>query len=377
MKVYFSIGNQPDNLGDVILNRSLIETFEKKGEVFVDDCYLNNEYLEDFGVSRDHLMSERKDLPNPRTNGGKLSWIFGSQVFQCFSRYPGHYFPRKGFKWLIHDLKMAVFYTLLKMRGIKVILVGVTIDTTLLKGLKGFLWRWQASQHELFSVRDKTIYEDLKERGFSTVKHVPDLFLLSTRDEEPVVEEDLEGRTKRVVICLRPDIPEVAVPGATSDLTRTRIAEILDRLDPEVEVVFSFQVDRDGEYVKSLYEAHKERPNTRFEPECQTVESAFELYRETSVILSNRLHCLLYGLTVGAAPVALTDWEQHTKIRYAWKDFEISDYCFDLNGSVDEGMKTVNSILSDEWVHRQRLRKRALEIKQSVVDALDGALSGI
>jgi hypothetical protein len=203
------------------------------------------------------------------------------------------------------------------------------------------------------------------------------LFLLSTRDEEPVVERDLEGRTKRVVICLRPDIPEVADLDATSDLTRMRVAEILDRLDPKVEVVFSFQVDRDGDYVKSLYEVHKDRPNTRFEPECQTAESAFELYRETSVILSNRLHCLLYGLTVGAAPVALTDWEQHTKIRYAWKDFEISDYCFDLNGSVDEGMKTLNSILSDEWPHRQRLRKRALQIKQSVVDALDGALSGI
>ena len=115
MKVYFSIGNQPDNLGDVILNRSLIEAFEQRGEVFVDDFYLSDEYLEDFGVSRDHLISERKDLPNPRTNGGKLSWIFGSQVFQCFSRYPGHYFPRKGFKWLIHDFKMAVFYTLLKM----------------------------------------------------------------------------------------------------------------------------------------------------------------------------------------------------------------------------------------------------------------------
>ena len=377
MKVYFSIGNQPDNLGDVILNRSLIETFEKRGEVFVDDFYLNDEYLEDFGVSRDHLISERKDLPNPRTNSGKLSWIFGSQVFQCFSRYPGHYFPRKGFKWLIHDLKMAVFYTLLKMRGIKVILVGVTIDTTLLKGFKGFLWRWQASQHELFSVRDKTIYEDLRERGFSTVKHVPDLFLLSTCDEEPVLESDLEGRTKRVVICLRPDIPEVVDLNATSDLTRMRVAEILDSLDPKVEVVFSFQVDRDGEYVKSLYEAHKDRPNTRFEPVCQTVESAFKLYRETSVILSNRLHCLLYGLTVGAAPVALTDWEQHTKIRYAWKDFEISDYCFDLKGSVDDGMKTVNSILSDELHHRQRLRKRALEIKQSVLDALDAALSGM
>ena len=82
-------------------------------------------------------------------------------------------------------------------------------------------------------------------------------------------------------------------------------------------------------------------------------------------------------MTVGAAPVALTDWEQHTKIRYAWKDFEISDYCFDLKGSVDDGMKTVNSILSDELHHRQRLRKRALEIKQSVLDALDAALSGM
>lgn len=377
MKVYFSIGNQPDNLGDVILNRSLIETFEKRGDVFVDDFYLDDGYLDGFGVSRDRLMSERKDLPDPRTNTGKLRWVFGAQTFQCFSRYPGHYFPRKGFKWLLHDLKMAVFYTLLKMRGIKVILVGVTIDTTHLKGLKGLLWRWQASQHELFSVRDKTIYEDLKKLGFSTVKHVPDLFLLSTRDEEPVLEKDLEERTKRVVICLRPDIPEVAVPGATSDLTRARVAEILERLDPEIEVVFSFQVDRDGEYVKSLYEAHKNRPNTRFESECQTVESAFELYRESSVILSNRLHCLLYGLTVGAAPVALTDWEQHTKIRYAWKDFEISDYRFDLNGSVDAGMQTISSILSDEWTHRQALRKRALEIKQSVLDALEGALLGL
>jgi hypothetical protein len=96
MKVYFSIGNQPDNLGDVILNRSLIETFEKRGDVFVDDFYLDDGYLDGFGVSRDRLMSERKDLPDPRTNTGKLRWVFGAQTFQCFSRYPGHYFPRKG-----------------------------------------------------------------------------------------------------------------------------------------------------------------------------------------------------------------------------------------------------------------------------------------
>lgn len=375
MKTLFLIGNQPDNLGDVILNNNLIEVYRKRGEVIVDDHYLDDAYTQqiDFSDGKVSLMS-KCSLPNPRKLGGLLSMIFTlKRPYDAISRYPGHYEPGRSPKHLLHGLLTAVIYTLFRLRGYRIILVGITMSTKNLRGPRLLLERWQAAMHSLYSVRDLTVRDELKALGIGCVQHVPDVFLLATPPESPVSQNDLEARDyKRIIICLRPDVHESSDEAKVRETTKQRVRELLDALpSEEYEVVFSFQVARDHDYNAELYESCKDRPNTRFLPECQTVESARDLYVNATLVLSNRLHCLLYGVSHGVPVLAFTDWTGHKKIIGAWKDFELDDYHYDIFTPVQQGVKKIQDIAENQWEHRSRLYQKACKIRQMVCERID------
>ena len=64
------MSNQPDNLGDIIQNRNIIQNFKKYGKIFVDDYYIMEKHLYALDITQEHLLSNNRHLPNFRNLSG-------------------------------------------------------------------------------------------------------------------------------------------------------------------------------------------------------------------------------------------------------------------------------------------------------------------
>ncbi|MDA5092277.1 hypothetical protein PGN04_31370, partial [Klebsiella quasipneumoniae subsp. quasipneumoniae] len=76
-------------------------------------------------------------------------------------------------------------------------------------------------------------------------------------------------------------------------------------------------------------------------------ESYIELkniYSETDIIFSNRLHALLYAFESGAYPIAMGNAEQNFKVKYVLEDTLLKDNFIDItveNFTGDEAIKQI------------------------------------
>ncbi len=376
MRIYFNIGNQPDNLGDVILNRNLVAIYAKRGEVIFDDHYVNDHYIREMGGDPANAISRRPDLPNLRTVGGRFRMLLSSkQYYQVFSRPPGHMFRRKRLRTYYHAVIYTLFLLALRARGIRIVLVGVTMSTDHLTGPLLWLERLQAKLHQLHSVRDSSIHQRLLELGIKQNKLVPDLFLLATPDAPPAPKEEVETRSHpRIVLNLRHDIPEADDVEAYKALVKRRALELVKKLPPQAEIVLAYQVDRDKHFMGEIYKAIAEDPRVSLRSECETVDSARELYADATAVLSNRLHCLLYAVTLGTPAIPFSDFAIHQKVRGAFKDFELAHWFYDINTDISDALEKLRQIESDEWLKRTEVFEVARGLKHKVSAAIEEAL---
>jgi len=380
--VYLPLGSQGENLGDLMLNRSLARYCARNWHLVLDDHYehVNDTYVKELGLPEGSfsMLSKRQDLPNLRSPSGILKFLLSRhRAYDVFFRSPGGTWGSASWRACCKVAVYILFFAMLRFRGVKTASIGAHTNTDHLHGIRLSLERVFANLHTIYSYRNRELVEVLQRRGISNAQHIPDIFMLETHDEEPLTHSEFHGRSKKYcVLNFRRTIPEASNPKTYEDDLRKQIRSLLMFLPADYEIIFAYQVKRDKDFAKELSQSTNDIRTVNVRPQQESVESAGELYRTASLVVTNRLHCFLYAFIQGSPAIALSNWQEHNKLRSTILDFGLGKQFLDIEADSDSISKLLQAMLANEWDTRKQSYSKARGIKFQVENSLRQALEG-
>jgi len=283
MKIYFLVATQPNNLGDLLINRLLIEEISKYGEVYVDSYGLPNNF-------REHLYINDKIIDVEKFYGGTLKRFPPFKIlhklrkdnFTHFFKSPG---PTK-ISFNKNSIALLFIYSYLSILKIDVSFVG--IDLLIKNKVLNFILDKSVNN---ILVRSK---KNLEEYKFRTLifNYIPDLALLY-KPILPVV------KSKKIAISFREITSNYSLFIASLD----KLFSSLIIMGYTIEIFY--QVIPDYLFNKRIYTDLK-RDHVHFKEDLLWFNQ-LDFYADKSFVLSNRLHVLLLGAAYQAIPLGYLD----------------------------------------------------------------------
>ncbi|WP_235436358.1 polysaccharide pyruvyl transferase family protein [Arthrobacter sp. RIT-PI-e] len=323
LATFVNPSGQRDNLGDSVLRRAYLDALRKTGNlhIYVGD---NEDYVSALGIRADDVtyLSKKKWL---------LSAIKHRNSGLIFAANAGEYVLNKRF---LVNASWQFFLALIanSSKGGSSIAMGISIrpgySRTSLRVLRVLLKRIK-----IVSWRDSLSRDAV---GLGAV--APDWAF--TLGEQASVLEASSGRRK-VAIALRGDRP------APSESWVRGVREFASEKDLDVVVVNQMRRDRDRcAELAARFDATT--LDWGVESHAEHELRVRKLYRESVVVISDRIHVLILGLSEGAVPVGLTTsdpekivrtFEAMSPIDLAWRPTEET--------SPDQIVEFINSLIAN------------------------------
>lgn len=302
MSFYFICSCQYDNLGDLVINKMLIDELSKYGIVYVDCLKAPNRF-------RKYILSNNKVVDVYNQFGFSFVNICFSFFYKLFclvkqqricilTHSPG---PRNRGSFKSRVLN-SILDIVLVLCGTKHVYLGNCYSTALYNGeklVRTFFPYYYLRSHE--SV--KYVREFISSHR---VYYIPDMcFLLSDHPKQRL-------DNKSVAFDFRPLSQDW--DGAINEYKK--IASYF--INSGFKVILYYQVETDKEFVERLYQ----------EIECDDVLFRRDIvwyddlpfYKNVSAVVSNRLHSLLLGGAFGAYPIGVIyDNEKTIKINHIFE----------------------------------------------------------
>ncbi|MDH3046683.1 polysaccharide pyruvyl transferase family protein [Gordonia alkanivorans] len=283
-KLFVLLQGQEDNFGDVLIRRNLLALLREYGEP--------NVYL---GSSRDSFMPQMNSCAGDVFVNSGLKWYLAALFHLAFRGGTYVYKPGEiqitagGMKEHLAVLPLAIATRFSSGRMVR---FG--------SGTRDDPSRPMAALFRaLLRLDSATYWRDSETRSaVRRGKVSPDLAFYSRSAIEGVVPGDTDGRIL-LVVSIRGDRDLVSDTwiGTLSSLAAER----------SLRIVTTYQVDRDRDRNRALAEAHSWE---FFDPGLSGTEMPDgvrleQLYDRAAVVVSDRLHVLVYALTRGAAIVGI------------------------------------------------------------------------
>lgn len=308
---FFSIKTQFENLGDALINRELLSLASMNSNVILDLSRCEREFAQTLTNNFAGSFEEKFGFLN----------LLKTMIWKRFRRErcfyflsPGGYFGEITFRTLPSKIFSTVLLFLMWMIGVKVLMVGVSVERMSAGSLILFKIR-RKFIHKIL-VRDSLSEQYLLDRGIKVDGLIPDLAFNLYR--KPA--EYGEGLCKKLFFSFRTDQSSEILPRLT-DL----IEACNHRLPIDVDFVFYSQVERDSEGMKNLFQEWKLKASRQvdFQQANQGIDSAISVFNENSWVISNRLHVLLVAGSQGAAILPVIDGKHNEKIKGLFDDINI------------------------------------------------------
>ena len=290
LNVYFLCSCQFDNLGDLIINKLLIDELGKYGKVYLD---ISNAPIE---FKRPLLQNNRVvDISTLRKKNH--SWIVRQYRYYRFlysnkisliTTSPGPIYTDKSTN--IKSL-MLIYYKhfMLSLLHIKQIDIGTCCSNHIYNHSS-----IQIPLSEKYYLRslDSVSYfrHNLK---VDSAEYIPDLcFLLGKNPTKKFIKN-------RIAIL------DLRVIEGEDELLLNWTKSIINSFQKQnFEVVIYYQVGSDYLMASKLYELLKEFSNVSFHRECIWYED-LSFFEDKMFVVSNRMHSLLIGAAYGSFPICL------------------------------------------------------------------------
>lgn len=320
MKIYFLIATQHDNMGDLLINKMLIDELSTFAEVYVDSAGLPNEF-------KKYIYSEKiKDFE--KEYFGSLKRISGIKLlpkvkkdFQFYFKSPG---PSGGerinLKNILRKVALSFQYFYLSKAGVKMNLIGN--DVNLMTFLDVFFEKLSNPCFDNYMLRSKENVQFLKEKKFKNVSFIPDVAFLYN----PI--EILNLKKEKVFISFR---------DLKSESNTDKIILILENLVPHflekgLQIVFFHQVSSDKEFNLMLFNKFN-KSGVFLNEKCMSYDEIY-LYNKAKYVVTNRLHVTILGIVHETVPlVLLNNSEKTNKINRILRDNDLEDL---LVGNFDQ-----------------------------------------
>lgn len=318
----FSFSTQFENLGDCIINEVLLKEVGRYQPLVI------------LGHRLPEWLTKRLEgVPNVticRSRPGFVQRLLkmmlsGDRTALLFK--PGHMVRRPSLPGQLRMLGVAMITTMLSGLGCRVFRMGTSLDEY--GGLENLAQAELGRTHALYGVRDLDSLDAASRLGITAATLTPDLAFLLPYHSGTQTRNEL-GVSFRRRQWLDQD--------AGAELLQTILAlKAGGRLEP----VIVQQVRFDEEVSAKLSGALKGQI-VRFEGTDASCREVFERYERCSVVVSNRLHSLLFAWSRGAIPIAIVALGEDSKISGLFAQYSLNDLVIDVRN-----MQTVRSRLQE------------------------------
>lgn len=312
MKIYFLLATQPTNLGDLLINKMLIDQLSLYGKVYVDAAgipeefkhyiYLNpriKDFEDEYGGSLKRITA-LKGLPKVRNE------------FDYFFQSPG---PTGGWGKNINSIirKIIMSFEIIFLssnKRIGIYMVGNDLNINSMSDIliEKILNRCYKHQY----VRSEENRSNLKTKGFKNLDYIPDLSFL--------YNDQIESNYKNDILISFRDLRNDKYYEDIISFLNINIPFFLSK---KMKVKFFFQVKSDEVFNYSLYNLFKDQDGVFFEGSVW-YDNMYK-YNDAKYLITNRLHVMLIGLLYSVIPfVLLNDDKRVSKIRNVMKDLGLT-----------------------------------------------------
>ncbi|TCU06827.1 polysaccharide pyruvyl transferase family protein [Rhizobium sullae] len=321
---FFSANTQFDNAGDALINRELLKVLRVHGSVRAARSGAPETFLGQLRLEEGELQYKgRRDLWLAACMEGLKAQFFGARhPFLVLT--PGD----PGGPLDIDVFVRGALMLALNLVGVRIVRLGVSLN----RMSSGRLWleAFLSRFYVHFGTRDMLSLSRAQNAGFRNVTYFPD-FSLALSPAKRLHQRD--HHVARIAVSLRDD-------NLDGDSRRALIAKLKQVLEAfsagehKISLHFVAQVGADADFMRELAACYG-GPSGCMLTEEQNLGRLAELYSSTDIIISNRLHSLLFASANGAIPFGLLVPEKNKKIVALLRDLNLTRHWTSLDTGED------------------------------------------
>lgn len=285
MNIYYLCLTQQSNMGDLVINRMLIQELGKYGTVYVD-CYGVSKNFKHYILNSQNTIDVYKEYGISLKKAKLIKFADFTKRFdiRLFVQSPGPIAEPDSF---LTKMYLRLVYKWVKMNHIPFYRIGSCCSAIMAR--KNKLHNCNVSYYFL---RAKNTVEYMKSLGYNNVNYIPDLaYLLPT--------ENLTDKKKIAVINFR----EIKTDLSTFMSWIKEVVGLLILNGYTVELYY--QVQKDKIFMQAIYDNLSEY-NVIFRDNILWFNN-IDYYADKELVISNRLHSVLVGASYGVIPIAYID----------------------------------------------------------------------
>lgn len=355
MRFYFFAKTQHENLGDRGIAFALLNLFKDYGDVFVNVSGCPRDYV-------DEIAGQNFNV----SNLGKYKQIFeivkssfcGEKV--AILMKPGHFYGDDG--GVIGRFAQLTSLFLLRLFGVRIYRFGSSVGPfdKKIEKIEFFASKLYIS----YTVRENFSMDYCKSIGIKNVEYFPDLaFVLPKVFHGSSGFKKSEEKYFEYLFSFRR-------PKNSENVYKNIIKNICS--DNIKNTICVTQVARDIDFNTELSEFAGVNSIKHVVYERDGVESVFECYSDSRVVLSNRLHVLLFAGAKGALPIPVVSSRENKKIIGIYEamglDYLVVDVDRGADACVDKIKKIKNEYEKNTSIFLNEFNKNAETIKKYIYD---------
>lgn len=310
-KIYYLLATQHDNMGDLLINKMLIDELSNYGDVYTDAEGVDKfkSYLFERNIYPVHNI---KKASLKRKSFYKL--LIPLKSFDYLVGTAGPSGKIIGIKGFISQIYITAIYLYCKLIRVKVLQIGN--DFSLTTNLEKKLVHFKNKIAKQTLVRSKSGMQEWYNTRLKNIDSIPDMAFLY----------DISLRTytifkKKILVSFR-DLNEESYKNDIIDYLTDNLPVWIEN---NYTVEFFYQVDSDQEFNSFLYSLFNTHKEVSFRADCLWYDD-IPYYEDAAVVISNRLHVLLLGLIHLALPLPIISGDSKLKkIRNIFTDIGLGE----------------------------------------------------
>lgn len=355
--IFFQPAAQVINTGDILINRALLSLLRRHGKVVFNDIGRPKWFVDECVESGDLLLSRlgERSMSKAIDRHLSLSRKTKDKIFLFFP--PGHT-SRKGFKraWLHLKQTMALAY--LRFRGCSIIRVGFSIgpfdfSNSLIESLSTWVYK-------VYGLREQNSLNLARRFLFRSVQYFPDLaWAFHVENEDTLSEVDHE----HVVLSFRSNVYGTVHDPSYLEHTNEQLKNALlavFSVDQPIQVVYQVGSDRDAMLDLTSY-LSRYFNQVDFIDKCLSVKEAGEIYKSSMLVVSNRLHVLLYAILYHKQGIAVINPNDNKKITGIFHQNRLGRNLLDINSSKDVFVENFRYLVENR--HQQKAEFSRIKVE--------------
>lgn len=349
--LYYKGYTQYPNIGDQLINRSLLDYFRKHSKVRLSDGPMPSSYTVELAVTAAERTSTQPGGFHTQLVLAALRSLFrrDSQVYFLASP-PGDQTTQSfatGCKYLV----TGGFYLLLWLLRVELIKIGFSIGPLGWMAQVGERFRALFVKH--YYVRDSISLVYAQHIGIRHAQLFPDLCWSYSPKAGSTPDSGIVAKPK-IMLSFREAVHSDSQSATYKEQLLSILQAFIQKHKAAYEFEVVYQVASDAEFSRAIYASTKDLAKVSFLDRQLDLEQA-SYYHTAVAVLSNRLHVALLAAKFACLPILVTDIKKHVKIQGIFCDAQLEHLLVDSLGERDGAVEQIAFLLSTRAEHLQQL----------------------